>query len=438
MPDFTNIEINDEFKQALHLMNETNENVFLTGRAGTGKTTLLNYFRETTKKNIVILAPTGVAAVNVKGQTIHSFFKFGIDITPDRVQNLHQDDESEEVDIYKKLDTIIIDEVSMVRADLLDCVDKFMRLNGTDRKKPFGGVQMIFVGDLYQLPPVVTGDDGDLFETYYQSPYFFSSKVFDKIGFRFVELTKIYRQTDHNLIEILNAVRLGTMTEDHLKVINSRHCPMLSHEHNLHVRLMTTNAMADSYNEARLRELKGDTCIFMGFITGKFKRNFPTNLELKLKKGARVMMLTNEERWINGDLAEVIEVNDDDNEITVKLEDGGAICNIVPHKWEMLRFYYNKASKRVESEVIGTFTQFPMRLAWALTIHKGQGKTYSHVIVDFGRGTFAHGQAYVALSRCKNLEGLVLKRPLEHNHVMVDERIVEFMNACEGQQTMLQ
>lgn len=418
------IEINKDFELALDLMNNSTENVFITGRAGTGKSTLLQYFRDTTEKKIVVVAPTGVAAVNIDGQTIHSFFKFGIGVTPNTVRNIN-----DKSGIYKNIDCLVIDEISMVRADLIDCIDKFMRLNGKHKSQPFGGVQIIAVGDLYQLPPVVTREDEELFKTFYSSPYFFDSKVFSKTNFNVIELQKIYRQTDQNLIDILNAVRIGEVGDKQIEDINRRHCDELTEEHDSHIHLVTTNSMADSINARRLSGIEGKVYSFRSRMTGKFQRNFPTNDELFLKIGARVMLLSNdsEGRWINGDLAEVMDVNEVTNTITVKLEGDSEEYDVTPYEWKMIKYFFDKKSQRIDSESVGTFVQFPLRLAWALTIHKGQGKTYSHVIVDFGQGTFAHGQAYVALSRCKNLEGLVLRVPLQKEHVIVDKRVLEWM-----------
>lgn len=429
----TKLEINDDFRKALELMNVTNNNVFLTGKAGTGKSTLLQHFRETTQKRIVILAPTGVAAVNVGGQTIHSFFKFGIGITPSTVRNLHEEDS-----IYKNIDSIVVDEISMVRADLLDCIDKFMRLNGKDKNKPFGGVQMIFVGDLYQLPPVVTWEEEEFFNTHYKSPFFFDSKVFPKTNFYMIELKKIYRQSEEGFIDILNAVRLGKIEDFQLEAVNKRHSTELNDSHKNHIFLVSTNDMATNINNRKLATVKNELFTFEALITGKFNRNFPTNEELSLKKGAQVLLLNNdrEGRWVNGDLAIVKEIDDFNNCITVTLQENGKEHVVTPHQWEMIKYSYNSHSEQIDSEVIGTFTQFPLRLAWALTIHKGQGKTYRQVIVDFGQGTFAHGQAYVALSRCRSLEGLVLRTPLQRSHVLVDERVVAFMEKCVTQKEM--
>lgn len=422
------LELNDETLEALNFMESTKQNIFLTGKAGTGKTTLIKYFKNNTKKKVVILAPTGVSAVNIGGQTIHSFFKFGINVTPVSVKKA-----TGSGSIYKNLDAIIIDEISMVRADLLDCVDRFMRLNGKDKNSPFGGVQIIAVGDLFQLPPVVTSYEEEMFSSYYKSPYFFDSKVFAESGFKLIELNKIYRQDDSKFIDILEGIRSGNIKDSHLDLLNKRHQDPLNEDidpsaYSDYIFLVTTNAMADSINNGRLNELESAKIVFKGRKTGMFERNLPTNEDLFLKENSRIMMLNNDKegRWVNGDLGTVTKINEHKQEIYVRLENGTEA--LVPkYTWEMIKFSYDKDFDSVDTDVVGTFAQFPIRLAWAITIHKGQGKTYNNVIVDFGRGTFTHGQAYVALSRCRSLEGMILKTPLIRRHIMIDERINTFM-----------
>jgi len=426
--EFANMELNDETLVALNKMESTSTNIFLTGKAGTGKTTLVRYFKATTKKKIVILAPTGVSAVNISGQTIHSFFKFGINVSPMSIKKA-----TGSTAIYKNIDTIIIDEISMVRADLFDCVDTFMRLNGKDKNTPFGGTQIIVVGDMFQLPPVVTSYEEEMFSSYYKSPYFFDSKVFLKADFELIELSKIYRQDDDKFIDILEGVRSGNLKDSHLTLLNKRYLnPMEDNidpmQYSDYIFLVTTNAMADALNLGKLNELETNKIIFKGKKSGSFERNFPTNECLALKEGARIMMLNNdkEARWVNGDLGTITSINENKQEIFVRLENGENY--LVPkYTWEMVKFSYDKDFDSVDTDVVGTFTQFPIRLAWAITIHKGQGKTYSNVVVDFGRGTFTHGQAYVALSRCRSLDGMILKTPLVRRHIMIDERITNFM-----------
>ncbi len=420
--------LSEKAQRILDSIESSSKNIFLTGRAGTGKSTLLRYFRATTKKNTVFLAPTGVAAVNIQGQTVHSFFKFLPGITEDKVKRTR----GKRVKIYKNIDIIVIDEVSMVRVDLFDCVDKFLRLNGPDPKKPFGGIQMVVVGDVYQLPPVVPNDEKALFETYYKSPYFFDSKNYIAAKFSNFELTEVYRQSDEEFIEILDAIRTCNISEEHISRINQQLTENENdHENNFHISLVPTNVMADNINIRRLNEIRGVEKVYEGDIEGEFRdRNLPTAQKLTLKEGAQIMLLNNDPkgRWINGDIARVVRL--DIMSVRVVFEDG-SFDDIGNFKWEMIRFVYDEAEGKIQSEIVGSFTQIPIRLAWAVTIHKGQGKTFDRVIIDFGSGTFASGQAYVALSRCRSLGGLLLKSPLEEHHIFIDRRVDEFMKGLE-------
>jgi ATP-dependent exoDNAse (exonuclease V) alpha subunit len=424
-----NIEINDQFKKTLNLLENTQKNILITGRAGTGKSTLLDYFVNHTKKDVVVLAPTGVAAVNVQGQTIHSFFGFKPGITLDKVKKIY----GLNSELYKAVDTIIIDEVSMVRADLLDCVDKFLRLNGKNKNKSFGGIQMVFIGDLYQLPPVVKGKEREVFKTHYESPYFFDTHAFKNFNVEFVELEKVYRQTDQKFINLLNAVRNKSVTASDLNKINKRLDPDFEpNPDDFYINLTTTNKLSDEINSKELGKLNSKLFTFNGKIKGNFDKSYlPTDEILNVKADSQVMLLNNDQahRWVNGTVGKITAIKEDDDKkavIKVKLEDGKTV-DVKRHKWDLSRVVYNREIKKLESEVIGSFTQYPLRLAWAVTIHKGQGKTFDKIIVDIGSGTFTHGQAYVALSRCTSLQGIVLKKPIEKKHIWMDWKVVRFL-----------
>lgn len=423
-----NIELNTQFIHALTLI-EKGANIFITGKAGTGKSTLLAYFRNNCRKNLAVLAPTGVAAVNVAGQTIHSFFKFKPDITVDKVKKEYKNRGRR--GFYKKLDLIVIDEISMVRADLLDCVDTLLRMHGKDSHRAFGGIQMIFIGDLYQLPPIVMGKEREMFESVYESPYFFSSHVAQNMQFEIVELEKIYRQKDKQFITILNSIRNRSITDKLLESLNSRHNPDFASDDELYMYLTTTNDNAARINNSYLSKLTGKNYVYEGKIGGEFdQKSAPADIVLNVKVNSQIMLVNNdrENRWINGTVGKIVKIKKEYGEdiIFVAL-DGGAIVEVNTHTWEMFRFIYNEKTKSLESETIGTFTQYPLILAWAITIHKSQGKTFKKVIVDMDRGAFAHGQTYVALSRCVSLEGLVLKKPIKKSHILLDWKVVKFL-----------
>jgi len=421
------------FKEAVDFLENTSQHVFITGKAGTGKSTLLQYFRDSTSKNVAVLAPTGVAALNVRGQTIHSFFRFKPDVTINTVDTMRLS--SIRKKMYKKIEALIIDEVSMVRADLLDCIDAFLRLYGKDPFAPFGGVQMILFGDLFQLPPVVTAKDREALAGIYDSPYFFDAKVLQHISFSYMELEKIYRQKEEDFVKILNAIRENTAHQEDFNKLNQRCLPNFQPQQgDFYIYLTTTNEMADAVNQAQLERLKTKPYHFEGEITGEFEdRLLPTHFALDLKFQAQVMLLNNDPlgRWLNGSLGKVVSlIQDGEGQEMVEVElTNGERVEVKRFTWEMFRFFYNEKTQRLESESIGSFTQVPLKLAWAVTIHKSQGMTFPKVVLDIGRGTFSHGQIYVALSRCTTLNSLVLRKPISQRHILMDQRVVRFMQA---------
>lgn len=429
---------NPSLNHALDLMENTSRNLFITGKAGTGKSTLLTYFRRHTKKKIIVLAPTGVAALNVHGQTIHSFFKFKHSVTLGSVKKLKES--KNKTSLYKKLDALVIDEISMVRADLLDCVDKFLRLNGKHPDRPFGGLQMIFIGDLYQLPPVVTSTEKEIFCTHYKSPYFFSAHFFDDFDMSFIELDKIFRQQDDSFIHLLNGIRNETVTEEHMDLLRGRIKPDFKVAEG-YVYLTPKNSEADAINTAQLEALKGKFFTAEARIEGTVSREYyPTRQTLTFKEGAQIMMVNNDPNglWVNGTMDKVVRVEkDEDNNthILVRLEEGTEV-EMSPHKWEINRFFLD--AEMIQTEVVGSFTQYPFTLAWAMTIHKSQGKTFHKVVLDIGSGAFMSGQIYVALSRCTSLEGLILKKPLHLRHIWSDQEVVTFVNSLTREDPLIQ
>ena len=428
------IEFNERFQHALQQMENSSRSLFITGKAGTGKSTLLSHFCANTQKKPVVLAPTGVAALNVKGQTIHKFFHFYIDVTPDKISTKQTKPRNPK--LYKKLKTIIIDEVSMVRADLLDCIDVFLRMYGPDPAKVFGGVQMIFVGDLYQLPPVVSGPEKEIFNGHFKTPYFFSAHALRDAEPEIIELDKVYRQKDQTFVDLLNRIRNNSVEEADIEHLNQRFLPNytpLGKE--FYISLTTTNQKADEINGSHLRALKGKLHSFAASIRGDFgKEYYPTATDLKFKIGAQVMMVSNDQnrRWVNGSIGVIEAIKTDDEDETyleVRLQDEKELVAVNPFTWEVYRF--GLEGNMIVSEPIGTFTQFPFRLAWAVTIHKSQGKTFDRVIIDIDRGTFVAGQMYVALSRCTSFEGIVLKTRIQKSHIRTDFRIFDFLTSYQ-------
>lgn len=424
MLDKQPIELSDDFKYALDQVEKAHKSIFITGRAGTGKSTLLQLFRNTTRKKCVVLAPTGIAALNVKGQTIHSFFGF-----PPRPLSKRDIKKRRNSRLYKNLEVLIIDEISMVRADMLDNIDYFLRIN-RNINLPFGDVQVVFFGDLFQLPPVVSTEvEKQMFKTQYDSPYFFSAKVFEEFEMEQLELRKVYRQEGRHFLRLLDAIRLNQADYDDLEDLNERHQPNFSPEE-FYITLSARNAKVNSINDKALKDIPFDEEVYLASVTGDFNpRLFPTDAALKLKLNAQVMFIKNDpdKRFVNGTIGKITKLEND--KISVEVEESGEKQLIVVERfeWEILRYEASKEDlNKIETKVAGTFKQFPLRLAWAVTIHKAQGKTFDKVIIDLGRGAFEHGQTYVALSRCRTLEGIVLRQRLKGNDVMVDERVVDY------------
>jgi ATP-dependent DNA helicase PIF1 len=427
------LELNADFQHALDTLEKTQRNLFITGRAGTGKSTLLHVFKNTTRKKCVVLAPTGVAALNAGGQTIHSFFGFPAKFfTPEDIKK------RKDTRLYRNIEVLIIDEISMVRADMIDHIDMFLRINRENRE-PFGGVQVIFFGDLFQLPPVVaTPEEQNYFRTYYETPYFFSAKIFQTDHFNNTpfelegfELNKVYRQENRHFIRLLDAVRLNQIDYDDLDDLNARHVPNFN-EKDYFITLSPRNAVVDEINRHELSQLRTEEFTFIAEVSGQFDpKQFPTEGALKLKLGAQVMFIKNDtikKEYVNGTIGKIIRLDYD--KITVQVEEkDGEMKSIEVEKqtWEILRYKLgDNDPTKIDSDVIGSFKQYPLRLAWAITIHKSQGKTFDKVIIDLTGGAFEHGQTYVALSRCRTLEGIVLKQRIRPNDVKVDELIVEF------------
>lgn len=425
---------NAEFQTALRLVSDTNQSVFLTGKAGTGKSTFLKYICAETKKKYIILAPTGIAAVNVGGMTMHSFFKMPLkplipddpDYSPRKIRKTMKLPK-EKVNIIKELDLIIIDEISMVRADMIDFMDKVLRIYSNNMREPFGGKQLLLVGDIFQLEPVVTSDMRDILRHYYTDFFFFNAHAFNAIKIVPIELKKIYRQTDSSFISLLDKIRVNKASEPDIQMINQRYKPNYNENSgNFAITLATRRDTVDSINEMHLAEIKAEEHTFVGKIEGTFPlQNLPTSQELTLKIGAQVIFIRNDrnQRWINGTIGKVSEIGDD--YIEVELENGKKY-SLQPEQWENMQYEYDEKEKRIKETILGVFEQFPVKLAWALTIHKSQGLTFNKVIIDISGGAFSSGQTYVALSRCTSIEGITLRQPIRLRDIIVNRSVVEF------------
>ena len=426
------MELNNETRLAWEFVEHTGRSVFLTGKAGTGKTTFLRYVREHSAKRMVVVAPTGVAAINAGGVTIHSFFQLPLSpFLPETNIKSRFDFSKEKKKIIRTIDMVVIDEISMVRSDLLDAVDAVLRrLRGDGR--PFGGVQLVMIGDLQQLTPVVTPEEEQLLRNYYDTPYFFGSKALAQVDYVTIQLEKVYRQQDGRFLDILNHIRDGQTTQEDLQLLNSR---MVSNPHHSAaatqpaIRLTTHNNLANSYNRRELDSLPAHPFTFDADIEGTFPEYaYPTDVSLTLKEGAQVMFVKNDPSadhlYYNGRIGRITELTD--HSCKVYCEGDDEAIEVMPQRWENARYTLNAETKEIETEVQGTFTQLPLRLAWAITIHKSQGLTFDRVIIDAGL-SFAPGQVYVALSRCRTLEGMTLSTPIEPHAIINDQRVSHYI-----------
>jgi hypothetical protein len=417
-----------EFEAAARLVVGDKRNLFITGKAGTGKSTLLRSLRANMGQNAVVLAPTGLAAVGVGGQTIHSFFGF-----PPRAINVKELRKSRKEKLFANLDAIIIDEVSMVRADLMDAVDVALRLNRGRPKEPFGGVQVVTIGDLHQLPPVVReGEEKQFLNDAYGGPYFFNAPVFGAVDCAYLELNEIFRQDEEAFVNALNSIREGAADPAHLRTFNARVRPFTDlPKGSGHVILTPINSRALDINNSFLEALRGGESIYKASIKGEFDPSaYPTNEELLLKEGAKVILLRNDpdRRWFNGSIAKIDRLDGD----KVWIDVDGHTYELEPAVWENIRYELDPDTKRLEEKVVGSFKQIPVRLAWALTIHKSQGMTLDKVHIDLGRGAFAHGQTYVALSRGRSLDGLALQRAIQPRDIIFDRNVLGYRMRFES------
>lgn len=415
---------NIEAQRAIFLIKHTNKSLFLTGKAGTGKSTLLRHIVSSCDKKHVLLAPTGIAALNIGGQTIHSFFKFGLRpyLPNDQGIQILLD----KIDLLRKLDIIIIDEISMVRVDIMNAIDLTLK-KCLKNEQPFGGKQMLFVGDLLQLPPVITGRDTQIIRDNYSTEYFFSAKIFDSHDLDVIELQTVYRQEQGDFVKILNNIRVNQASNSDLARMNTRKV-LLPIDETI-VTLTTTNHNVGQINEKRLSIIQGQEYHFFAQMSGTFKpnekANYPTDDILRLKEGSQIIFVKNdpEKKWVNGTIGKIKSLSNEEIEIEVN----NRMFIIQPVTWEDIEYKWNKEKNEIEQTVVGTFTQYPIKLAWAITIHKSQGQTFEKAIIDLDTGAFANGQTYVALSRCTSLDGIILTKNVSQNDIKVSPHVVKYL-----------
>lgn len=428
---------NEEMQKALQIIQFTRRSLFLTGKAGTGKSTFMRHIAATIKKKHIILAPTGIAAINAGGSTLHSFFKLPFHplLPTDKRYSARNIRDTlkyngEKTKLLREVELIIIDEISMVRADIIDFIDKVLRIYNRNMREPFGGKQLLLVGDIYQLEPVIKEDERQLLRPFYPSCFFFDAHVFREMQLIAVELKKVYRQRDAQFISLLDHIRTSQVSDTDLRLLNARvNAEIGTEEGRLSITLSGRRDTVDYINEKQLNTLPDQPTIFYGHIEGEFPENsLPTPIELEVKTGAQVLFIKNdkERRWVNGTLGTIIGFGDEEDGIIYVRTEDGRDFDVEREIWSNVRYTFNEKEQKIEEEEIGSYQQFPLRLAWAITVHKSQGLTFNNVKIDFTGGVFAGGQTYVALSRCTSLQGISLQEPIRRENIFVRTEVTNF------------